>query len=168
MEQCVHDCLKGWQAKTLSFMGRTTTIRSVLSSILIFLLANMIMPSSYLRGLVQLFQNFLLSSRHNHRRLYRVSWEMVYQSMRDGDLRIQSLLVKKEELNAKHIVRYLFQLDCLWSRVMRAWYEAWSQGSQIQTAQGCSFIWKEICTCGPTMSTQVRWLIRDGTLVDIS
>lgn len=46
---------QGLAANTLSMMDRTNLIKSILSSILVYLLANIVVPSSYLRGLEKLF-----------------------------------------------------------------------------------------------------------------
>lgn len=43
--QRVHDCLERWQASTLSMMGKLTLIKSILSSILVYLLANTVLPT---------------------------------------------------------------------------------------------------------------------------
>lgn len=42
----VRDRLKGWQATTFSMIDRFTLIRSILSSIPVYLLANTVLPSS--------------------------------------------------------------------------------------------------------------------------
>lgn len=59
MEQHVHDRLDDWQANALSIMGRTILVKSILSSIYVYLLVNTIVASSYLKGLEYIFRNFL-------------------------------------------------------------------------------------------------------------
>ena len=73
MEQRVQELLDGWQANTLSMMGRITLVRSVLSSLLTYLLANTVVPCSCLRDLEQQLWNFLWGSRHGGRRLHLLS-----------------------------------------------------------------------------------------------
>lgn len=73
MERHVCDRLNGWQANALSIMDITTLVRSVLSSILVYLLVNTVVPSSYIRELEQLFQNFLWGLRPNNHGLYLIS-----------------------------------------------------------------------------------------------
>ena len=53
LEQRIKECLEGWQATTLSLMGRTTLVRSASSSLPVYLLANTIMLISCLKELEQ-------------------------------------------------------------------------------------------------------------------
>ena len=59
LEQRIQEHLQGWQANGLSFMGRMTLVRSVLTSALVYLLTNTIMPIACIKGLEQQFHNFL-------------------------------------------------------------------------------------------------------------
>lgn len=87
--------------------------------------------------------------------------------MQDEGLGIQSLLVKREAMIAKHIARFNTHPDCLWSRYIRARYGDWSQGSLVCPVYDCLFIWKEICICAPMILDRVRCLIDNGISVDV-
>ena len=149
MEQQIQNHLDDQQTNALSMMDRTIFVRSVLSSISIYLMVNIVVPCSFLRSLQQQFQNFLWGTRQGGRGLHLLFQEVVCQSVRNGGLGIQSLLVRREAMIYRHATRFLIQSDCLWSRVMGAHYGTWSQGSHIRIDRSCSFIWGEICTRAP-------------------
>ena len=64
---------RSWQANALSIMGRMTLVRSILSSIPVYVLVNMFVPSFCLRSLEHLFQNFLWDSMHDGRGIHLLS-----------------------------------------------------------------------------------------------
>lgn len=168
MEQRIQEHLDGWQANTLSMIGRTILTRFVLSSIPIYFLLNIIMPCFILRSLKQQFQNFLQGSRQGGTGVHVLSWDVMCQLMYDGGPRIQSLIVRREAMLSIYVARFLTQTDCLWSLAMKARYDNQSQGSQIQNEHGSSFIWREIYAYALGVADQIRWLIDDGTLVDMN
>ena len=55
VEQAVWERLEGWPAKALSTMDRVTLVRSVLSSLLVYLLSNSVLPRAYLLRVEWLF-----------------------------------------------------------------------------------------------------------------
>lgn len=58
LEQAIQEYLQGWQFKALSMMGRVTLVRTVLSSIHVYLLFNTIMPKTCIIRLEQQFWCF--------------------------------------------------------------------------------------------------------------
>lgn len=48
LESAIQKWLRGWQAKALSMIGRVALVRSVMSSMLVYLLSNTWVPKTYL------------------------------------------------------------------------------------------------------------------------
>lgn len=125
-------------------MGRVTLVRFVLSFLLVYLLSNTWMPKMYLLKLEQLLRQILWRSYQEGWEVYLLAWKVFCQPMRDGGLRIQSLMVRWEALIIKHATRFLLCLDGLWSSLMMVKYGSWMIDN-INPLWSSSFMWREIC-----------------------
>lgn len=107
-------------------------MRSVLNLMPIYLLPDTMLPRSSLQILECLFRNFLCSS--SRRELQFMLWHGVfYVPLQDGGRGIQSLLIiKREKAIARHVARFLLELESLWCFVIRAKHGAWMAGGEIR------------------------------------
>lgn len=149
-------------------MGRVTLVRSVLSSMPIYLLSNVILPKTIVLRIEQILRGFLWGSRPDGGGgVHLVAWEVVCQSRLEGGLGIQSLVTRREALIARHAARFLLRPDLMWSTMMRARYGNWPVVGEIRTSRRSSVMWKEICTRAPEVIPQTRWMIGDGRSVSV-
>ena len=126
-------------------MGRVTLVRSILNSILVYLLSNIILSKTLVGRLEQFFWSFLWGSRlGGGGGMYLLMWEVVCQPLRDRGLGVQSLAARQEVFIAQHMARFLLDPRSLWSTVMRARYKMWMMDEEIQVGWDASFLWKEI------------------------
>lgn len=79
--------VEGWNAKTLSFEGRLTLIKSVLASFPVYMLSSTIVPKTDLRTMERLMSNFLLDVQGNLR-THWVSWHNITCPITEGGLGI--------------------------------------------------------------------------------
>lgn len=113
VEHRIRDHLHGWQASGLSLMGRVTLIRSVLSSLPMHILANSIVLISYLRRIERHFWDSLWASMQDDHSIHLLSWETVCLLIYEGNLGIQSLIMRREALLARHVARFFLDHDSL-------------------------------------------------------
>lgn len=126
-------------------MVRVILVRSVLSSMLAFLLSNTWVSKTSLLKLEQFFWYFFWSSNQGGRGVHLLAWEVLCQPLRDGGLGIQSLTVRREALLAKYVVRFILYFHSMLSSLMRAKYGPWVELDEIQPLWNYSFMWREIC-----------------------
>ncbi|XP_038972754.1 uncharacterized protein LOC120104917 [Phoenix dactylifera] len=165
LEATVRQRMEGWQLHSLSMMGRVTLARSVLSSIPIYLLSHAFIPVSVLRSIEQLVRNFIWGRQGGRGGIHLLAWEVVCQPTRYGGLGVQSLLVRREALVARHAARYVLEPDSMWSSLMRAKYGALAAG--VRAGRRHSFVWREMCARAGEVLLEIRWAIGDGRSVDV-
>ncbi|XP_038972451.1 uncharacterized protein LOC120104769 [Phoenix dactylifera] len=165
LELSIRHRLEGWQIHSLSMMGRVTLVRSVLSSIPIYLLSNFLMPVATVRNLERIFRNFIWGRNGGRGGIHLMAWEVVCQPTRCGGLGVQSLVMRREVLLARQAARVVLEPDGMWAALMRAKYGALAPG--IRGGRRHSPIWREICTIVGMVLPVIRWSIGDGRSVDV-
>ncbi|KAL2526562.1 RNase H domain-containing protein [Abeliophyllum distichum] len=93
--QKVRSRISGWASRLLSPRGRITLIRSVLSSLLLYLLQIMKPPKAVLKKLESIFARFLWDSRDHTHRLHWRRWKDLCLPTEEGGLgfmRLQDLV----------------------------------------------------------------------------
>lgn len=92
--------------------------------------------------------------------------EVLYQSVRDGKLGIQFLMVRREALITRHAARFLLCLDSIWNSLMRAKYGPSMVLDGIRPYWSNLVLWREICDRAIGVMIQIRWIVGDGRTVD--
>ena len=114
--------LTGWKSKTLSFAGRVTLTKSVLSSIPVHTMSTIMLPQSTLDRLDRLARNFPWGSSSDRRKLHLVAWDKVCQQKNEGGLGIRRSKKMNKALIAKVGWRVMNNEHSLWAQVVRKKY----------------------------------------------
>ncbi|XP_038970577.1 uncharacterized protein LOC120104120 [Phoenix dactylifera] len=149
---------------TLSMMGRIM-VRSVLSLIPTYFLSNSFIPVVVLRTLEQLFRNFIWGRSRGRGGIYLLAWEVVCQPTRLGGLGLQSLVVRREALAARHVARFMLEPDSMWSSLMRAKYGLLLPGTRAGSHH--SPVWREMCARAMLVLPEIRWAIGEGRSINV-
>lgn len=168
MMQAVQERVEGWQGRALSSIGKITLIRSVLSSLSIYMLSNDVIPKSVILKVEQIIRAFLWGSVQGRRAIHLVGWHTVYQSIWEGGLGIHSLLSLREALLARHAARFLLCPDSMWTSMMIARYGPPTiivAGATPHRHHGLD-ICREILTWSPLIIPNTRWIVGDGRRID--
>ncbi|XP_038977290.1 uncharacterized protein LOC120107861 [Phoenix dactylifera] len=165
LEISIRHRLEGWQIHSLSMMGRIILVRSVLSSIPIYLLSNSLIPVATVRNIEQIFRDFIWGRTGGRRGIHLMAWEVVCQPTRYGGLGVQSLVARREVLAARHAARVVLEPDGMWSSLMRAKYGDPVPGAR--SGRRHSPIWREICARAGLVFPAIRWAIGDGRSIDV-
>ncbi|EOY03267.1 Uncharacterized protein TCM_018055 [Theobroma cacao] len=74
----IKGCISRWENKILSPSGRITLLRSVLSSLLIYLLQVLKPPACVVEKIERLFKNFLWGDSTGNKRMHWTSWQQSF------------------------------------------------------------------------------------------
>lgn len=107
--------IEGWYNQYLSFAGKITLIKSVLSSIPIHILSCMVVPKAIILKVDSLLKNLLWANKW-HRRLHWVSWAKVFSATSEGSLGIRSLIDTIFGLQGK-LAWKVYMGQSLWARI---------------------------------------------------
>ncbi|XP_038982162.1 uncharacterized protein LOC120110654 [Phoenix dactylifera] len=165
LELSIRHRLEGWQMHSLSMMGRITLVRSVLSSIPIYLLSNSFIPVVLVRTLEQMFRDFIWGRGRGRRGIHLLAWKVVCQTIRYGGLGVQSLVARWKALVVRHAARFVLESDGMWSSLLRAKYGVLVPA--VRAGWHHSLVWREICARAALVLLEVRWAIGDGRSIDV-
>ncbi|XP_023729445.1 uncharacterized protein LOC111877144 [Lactuca sativa] len=113
-----HSKLYVWKAKTLSFGGRLTLIKSVLGNLPTYYLLLFKAPMGVLEKLEKVRRSFLWGGCDERKKIHWVSWEKVLAAKSNGGLGVGSI----RALNIGLLVKWWWRLKndshSLWARVI--------------------------------------------------
>lgn len=115
--------LSGWKGRFLSFAGRLTLTKSVLSSLPVHSMSTILLPQSTIEKLDQISRNFLWGSTEEQRTPHLIAWTKVCTPKQDGGFGIRSSLEMNKALLGKIGWRLLHDRESIWARVLRAKYK---------------------------------------------
>ena len=132
--------LSNWKAKFLSSGGRLVLINSVLSSLPIFMMSFLEIPTSVLQKLDAIRSRFFWQGGH-HKKKYRLAkWEIICQPKEIGGLGVANLDIK----NICLLSKWLFKLlngDGVWQQLLRNKYLRDKSLTQAVRKPGDSHFW---------------------------
>ncbi|GJY17125.1 putative RNA-directed DNA polymerase, eukaryota, reverse transcriptase zinc-binding domain protein [Tanacetum coccineum] len=110
--------LSNWKAKTLSFGGRLTLIRSVLGSSGVYYFSTFKAPKKIICKLEGIRRRFFWGGSANEKKISWIAWDKVTSPRNMGGLGIGSLKTSNQSLLAKWWWRIRNEEHALWSKVI--------------------------------------------------
>ncbi|KAL7242941.1 hypothetical protein ACSBR1_015362 [Camellia fascicularis] len=110
--------LASWRRRFLSFGGRLTLIKSMLSSLPIYYLSIFKLPVSVAKVIERIQANFLWGGSELKRKAHLVSWLEATRSKENGGLGIGRIKVVNDCLLAKWWWRFGAESNTLWKRIL--------------------------------------------------
>ncbi|XP_071739065.1 uncharacterized protein [Rutidosis leptorrhynchoides] len=111
-----------WKAKTLSFGGMLTLIKSVVTSFPLYFFSIFRAPVCILKLLEQLRCKFFWGGSSNKSKLHWAKWVDILKSYELDGLNIGSLRAKNWALLSKWWWKFLTETDSLWVKVIKSIY----------------------------------------------
>lgn len=138
--------LSAWKRKLLSFAGRLTLVKSVLSNLPIYFLSIFKMPKGVAKALVKIQSNFLWGGSDAKRSVHLVNWTEVTKSKNQGGLGVRDLGEMNECMLLKWWWRYGAEDKALWKAVVCSRYGRMGGGwvPSMESTEGMSTVWKDI------------------------
>ncbi|WRX28178.1 Reverse transcriptase domain - like 10 [Theobroma cacao] len=159
----IRDRISGWENKILSPGGRITLLRSVLSSLPMYLLQVLKPPVTVIERIDRLFNSFLWGDSVENKKMHWAEWAKISFPCAEGGLGIRKL----EDVCATFTLklRWRFQTgNSLWTQFLRTKYCLGRIPHHIQPKLHDSHVWKRMIS-GREMALQnIRWKIGKGDL----
>ena len=114
--------LSGWKTSFLSFAGRVTLAKSVLTSIPIYIMQSTLLPVGVCNNIDKLVWSFIWGHMGTSRGIHLLNWDMITLDKAQGGLRIRCMRKLNLVMLAKLGWRFYFDQDSLWVRVLDGKY----------------------------------------------
>ena len=117
--------LAKWKQRHLSFEGRVTLIKSILTSIPIYFLSSFRVPNKIAEKMVKIHRIFLWGGGLEQRKIAWVKWEIICLPKEKGGLDIKDIMTFNKALLGKWRWDILHQNKELWARILESKYRGW-------------------------------------------
>ncbi|GKV33811.1 hypothetical protein SLEP1_g42265 [Rubroshorea leprosula] len=164
-----------WKATTLSFGGRLTLLKLVLSALPIFYMSLLLLPKFVRAELISIQRRFIWGGPDLNKKILWVKWEYVCRDKVKGGLGVLDLLRKNWALLGKWWYRLGDGVENLWKRVVREKYYGGRSEVDITAVEGSrvSKLWRDIIRMGgqsPRIRNMLvegfKWEVGEGNKVD--
>ena len=138
--------LAGWKRKFLSFGGRVTLIKSVLSSLPVYYMSLFKIPEGVLRKLESIQASFLWGDTDLKRKVHLVNWGCVTLKKEQGGVGIRRLREMNVSLLLKWWWKFGVERNSLWKRIICSKSQDSMEGWMpvVESASKCSRVWQDI------------------------
>ncbi|CAL5328668.1 unnamed protein product [Camellia sinensis] len=138
--------LSSWKRKLLSFAGRLTLIKSVLSNLPLYFLSLFKMPIGVNKALRKIQAKFLWGGSKDGRSVHLVNWGEVTKNKNQGGLGVRDLGEVNDCMLLKWWWRFGAEDKALWKSVVCSRYGRVGGGwlPSLHNIDGASTIWKDI------------------------
>ncbi|KAJ6414226.1 hypothetical protein OIU84_006954 [Salix udensis] len=154
--------MEGWEAKVLSPGGRITILKSILTSMPLYLLHVIVPPKSVMYRIERLFNKFLWSS-NGQKRIHWECWEDLCYPVEEGGLGMRRLKDLVKAMSLKLWWRFC-TVNNLLSNFMKSKYgynsASFSGGASVHD----SLIWKRLSKVGRACKDLIRWKVGCGKI----
>lgn len=123
--------LSTWKTKNLSFGGKLTLVKSVLSSVPLYYFSLFKAPASVLDRLEQIRRRFIWGGNDNEKKICWVAWSTVMASKEKGGLGVGSLKAQNYALLLKWWWKLRDGKHCIWREVIRVVHKLYSKPMEI-------------------------------------
>lgn len=152
----VNSRLAGWKGRLLSRSGRVTLAKSVLNSMPIYTMHNLLMPSNICDKLDSTIKQFIWGNRGCH----WVKWDCVSQPSWCGGLGLRRAREINYSMLGKHVWSLIHHPQKLWVRLLSAKYLSDENIFQAGLPRDCSYTWRSII--------QATEVLKPGYIVRVS
>ncbi|KAL2531794.1 Uncharacterized protein Adt_05145 [Abeliophyllum distichum] len=161
--QKVRSRISGWASRLLSPGGRITLIRSVLSSLPLYLLQILKPPKAVLKKLESIFARFLWDSKDHTHRLHWKRWKDLCLPTEEGGLGFRRLQDLVDTFSLK--LWWLFRSQrSLWAQFLRGKYCQGTHPILTTVPYYASPVWKRLKLIGPQAEPYIAWKLGRGLI----
>ncbi|KAJ0601100.1 putative RNA-directed DNA polymerase [Helianthus annuus] len=136
--------LSAWKAKSLSFAGRVTLVKSVLGSLAIYYLSLFKAPSGVINTLEGIRRKFLWGGASMVKKIRWVAWERILSPKKKGGLGVGGIRDLNLGLIAKWWRRYRQFGNQLWAKVLTSIHSGRMSCNVVPVKNAINGLWKAI------------------------
>ncbi|KAL0925310.1 hypothetical protein M5K25_003631 [Dendrobium thyrsiflorum] len=155
--------LTSWDFHLLSFGGRLTLIKSVLSSFPIYKFQTMFPTNDVCNRVEILFNKFFWRGKSNSSKIIWSSWSKCCGAIKEGAFGCKSLGELAHAFSCKLWFKFRTQ-KCVWSQFMLAKYCGDKHPSLSTFKKGDSRVWNRLCGIKWQMEPLIRWDIGNANM----
>ncbi|KAL2517783.1 Uncharacterized protein Adt_14030 [Abeliophyllum distichum] len=161
LTQKVRSRISGWASRLLSPGGRITLIRSVLSSLPLYLLQILKPPKAVLKKLESIFARFLWDSKDHTHRLHWKRWKELCLPTEEGGLGFRRLQDLVDTFSLK--LWWLFRSQrSLWAQFLRGKYCQGTHPILATVPYYASPVWRRLKLIGSQAESYIAWKLGRG------
>ncbi|CAL5380958.1 unnamed protein product [Camellia sinensis] len=160
--------LAGWKRRVMSYAGRVTMIKSVLSSLPVYYLSLFKMPECVAKSVDRLQASFLWGGSDNQRKVHLVRWGEVTKALYHGGLGIRNIRKVNLCLLVKWWWRFGAEKKALWRQLISSHYSH-TNGSFLPLSGVCHFesrIWRDVMSVAVTQPLVVAYFL-DNVKIEV-
>ncbi|XP_050222138.1 uncharacterized protein LOC126672232 [Mercurialis annua] len=158
----INSRLASWKTRVLSMAGRSTLIKSVVSSIPIYSMQTMAIPMGHCNQIEADSRKFLWGSSDGNRKLNLVKWDYVCQPRSNGGLGFKKMKSMNVALLMKLGWSLITNQDKLWVKVVAGKYRFDFENPSLPRLKGSSHLWQNLYKIWSDVRQGVRWAVCDG------
>ncbi|WJX23235.1 hypothetical protein P8452_12461 [Trifolium repens] len=159
--------LSGWKHQCLSFAGRLTLTKSVLSSIPYYHMQYAKIPKTLCDEMEKIQRGFLWGDTDQKRKPHLISWDVCCLPKKDGGLGIKSPLRMNDAFLMKILWNMINKPEDLWCKVL---YNKYGRKKDLRDAISSqpydSPLWKSIASIWDQFQNHIVWQLGDGNHIN--
>ena len=162
----IRSWLAGWKTKCLSFGGRLTVVRHVLSFVSLHISLFLPLPSKTCLLIEQLMGNFLWSANPDRLKSNRVRWEMVCLPKSEGGLGLRRV----KEFNEACLLNLSWStinVDSLWANWFRVRLFGGLSIWNSTNPRGGLCNWMRLGSLFSILQRDSKWIVGDGQSINL-
>ncbi|XP_025679132.1 uncharacterized protein [Arachis hypogaea] len=158
--------LNNWKASALSLAGRTTLVKSILSSLPSYTIQTAILPTNTCNLIDRKCINFLWGDTEQTKKVHILSWDKINKPKVSGGLGLRHAKDVNHSFMMKLGWGLIANKDSLWARVLRSKYKCRSDIlPRVNRKSSMSNLWKEIVSAWHDIERNSIWRIGDGSQI---
>ncbi|XP_055960979.1 uncharacterized protein LOC126672148 [Mercurialis annua] len=158
--------LSSWNARSLSLAGRSTLIKSVISSIPIYTMQTASLPRGSCNLIDKSCRRFLWGSTSDNRKINLVKWDVVNRPKMEGGLGHKNILAMNEALLMKIGWNLVANRDVFLVNLLRCKYKlSDNMAPELSNTGGASHLWRSVGKVWKKIQEGVRWALCDGSII---
>lgn len=149
--------LTGWQASSLSLVGRVTLVKSVTSAMALYPMQHDKVPTGKIDEVEKIQRNFIWGDTKEIKKRHAMALQQLYRPKAEGGLAIKNLRAMNEAFFMKLIWKMNVQPNDLWIQVLKGKYgrnEDWRL--HLEAKSEYSYLWREMSKLGDRFRNNVE------------
>jgi hypothetical protein len=161
----IQNRLSGWKQQCLSFAGRITLSKSVLSSIPYYHMQYAKIPKTLCDDMEKMQRSFVWGDTDQSRKSHLISWETCCLPKEGGGLGFKRPQLMNEAFLMKILWNLINKPNDLWCKVL---YSKYGRNKDLRTSITSqpydSPLWKALCKVWDDFQSNIIWQIGDGNV----